>query len=42
MVSQMVELGPALVLLESTGRLEMCLVAAAALPVVVVNPRQER
>ena len=40
-----VELGPALVLLEATGGLELPLVAAlaaAALPVVVVNPRQVR
>ena len=45
LVSQMVDLGPALVLLESTGGLELSLVtalAAAALPVVVVNPRQVR
>ena len=42
LVSQMVDLGPALVLLEATGGLELPLVAAlaaAALPVVVVvNP----
>ena len=41
----MVGLGPALVLLEATGGLELPLVAAlaaAALPVVVVNPRQVR
>ena len=41
LVSQLVELGPTLVLLESTGGLELPLVAAlatAALPVVVVNP----
>ena len=45
LVSQMVDLGPALVLLEATGGLELTLVAAlaaAALPVVVVNPRQVR
>ncbi len=39
------DLGPALVLLEATGGLELPLVAslaAAALPVVVVNPRQVR
>ena len=45
LVSQMVGLGPALVLLEATGGLELLLVAAlaaAALPVVVVNPRQVR
>ena len=45
LVSQMVDLGPAMVLLEATGGLELPLVAAlaaAALPVVVVNPRQVR
>ena len=45
LVSQMMDLGPALVLMESTGGLELSLVAAlaaAALPVVVVNPRQVR
>ena len=45
LVSQMVDLGPALVLLEGTGGLELSLVAAlaaTALPVVVVNPRQVR
>ena len=45
LVSQMVGLGPAMVLLEATGGLELPLVAAlaaAALPVVVVNPRQVR
>lgn len=45
LVSQMVELGPTLVLLESTGGMELSLVgalAAAALPVAVVNPRQVR
>ena len=44
LVSQMVDLGPALVLLEATGGLELPLVAAlaaAALP-VVINPRQVR
>ena len=42
---QMVDLGPPLVLLEASGGLELPLVAAlaaAALPVVVVNPRQVR
>ena len=41
----MVDLSPALVLLEASGGLELTLVAAlaaAALPVVVVNPRQVR
>ena len=45
LVSQMVEIGPAMVLLEATGGLELPLVAAlaaASLPVVVVNPRQVR
>ena len=46
LVSQMVDLDPALVLMESTGGLGLYLVAAlaaAALPaVVVVNPRQMR
>ncbi|MCY3644463.1 MAG: IS110 family transposase [Acidimicrobiaceae bacterium] len=45
LVSQMVDLGPELVLLEATGGLELSLVAAlaaATLPVVVVNPRQVR
>ena len=45
LVSQLVDLGPAMVLLEATGGLELPLVAAlaaAALPVVVVNPRQVR
>ena len=45
LVSELVDLGPALVLLEATGGLELPLVAAlaaAALPVVVVNPRQVR
>ena len=45
LVPQMVDLGPALVLLEATGRLELPLVAAlavTALTVVVVYPRQVR
>ena len=48
LVSQLVDLGPAMVLLEATGGLELPLVAAlaaAALPmvvVVVVNPRRVR
>ena len=45
LVAQMVDLRPNLVLLEATGGLELPLVAAlaaAALPVVVVNPRQVR
>ena len=45
LVSEMVGLGPALALLEATGELELPLVAAlaaAAQPVVVVNPRQVR
>ena len=45
LIPQIVDLGPALVLLEVTGGLELPLVAAlaaAALPVVVVNPRQVR
>ena len=45
LVSQIVDLEPALVLLEATGGLELPLVAAlaaAVLPVVVVNPRQVR
>ena len=45
LVVQMVDLSPALVLLEASGGLELPLVAAlaaAALPVVVVNPRQVR
>ena len=45
LVSQMEDLDPALVLLEASGGLELPLVAAlaaAALPVVVVNPRQVR
>ena len=43
--SEMKTLGPSLVLLEATGGLELPLVAALAaeaLPVVVVNPRQVR
>ena len=45
LIPKIVDLGPALVLLEATGGLELPLVAAlaaAALPVVVVNPRQVR
>ena len=45
LVSHMDDLDPALVLLEASGGLELPLVAAlaaAALPVVVVNPRQVR
>ena len=45
LVSQMEDLSPALVLLEASGGLELPLVAAlaaAALPVVVINPRQVR
>ncbi len=45
LVSQMEETSPALVVLEASGGLELPLVAAlaaAALPVVVVNPRQVR
>ena len=45
LVSQMKALKPAMVLLEASGGLELSLVAAlaaAALPVVVVNPRQVR
>ena len=45
LVSEMKTLGPSLVLLEATGGLELALVAALAaeaLPVVVVNPRQVR
>ena len=45
LVSQLEALDPAMVLLEATGGLELSLVAAlaaAALPVVVVNPRQVR
>ena len=45
LIPQIVDLEPALVLLEAMGGLELPLVAAlaaAALPVVVVNPRQVR
>ena len=45
LVAQLVDMAPATVLLEATGGLELPLVAAlaaAALPVVVVNPRQVR
>ena len=45
LIPQIVDLGPALVLLEATGGLELALVAAlaaATLPGVVVNPRQVR
>ena len=45
LIPQIMDLEPALVLLEATGGLELPLVAAlaaAALPVVVVNPRQVR
>ena len=46
LIPQIVDLEPALVLLEATGGLELPLVAAPwplpALPVVVVNPRQVR
>ena len=45
LIPQIVDLEPALVLLEATGGLELPLVAAlaaATLPVVVVNPRQVR
>ena len=45
LIPQIVDLEPALVLLETAGGLELPLVAAlaaAALPVVVVNPRQVR
>ena len=45
LIPQIVDLEPALVLLEATGGLELPLVAAlaaAALPVVVANPRQVR
>lgn len=45
LVSRLEALDPAMVLLEATGGLELSLVAAlaaAALPVVVVNPRQVR
>ena len=45
LVSRLKSLEPVMVLLEATGGLELPLVAAlttAALPVVVVNPRQVR
>ena len=45
LVSHMEDVGPALVVMEATGGLELPLVAALAvaeLPVVVVNPRQVR
>ena len=45
LVSQLKDLGPAMVLVEASGGLELPLVAALAteeLPVVVVNPRQVR
>ena len=45
LVYQLADLDPAMVLLEATGGLELPLVAAlaaASLPVVVVNPRQVR
>ena len=45
LVAQMQQLNPATLVLEATGGLELPLVAAlaaAALPVVVVNPRQVR
>ena len=45
LVVQMQELNPAAVVLEASGGLELPLVgalAAASLPVVVVNPRQRR
>jgi transposase len=45
LVARLVELGPALVVLEASGGLQTALVAelgAAQLPVVVVNPRQVR
>ncbi len=45
LVSQLKSLGPAMVLVEASGGLELPLVAALAteeLPVVVVNPRQVR
>ena len=45
LVAQMQQLNPAALVLEATGGLELPLVAAlaaAALPVVVVNPRQVR
>ena len=45
LTTELTTLGPAVVVLEATGGLETLLVAAlatAGLPVVVVNPRQER
>ena len=45
LASRLQSLGPAAVLLQATGRLEVALVAslsAVSLPVVVVNPRQVR
>ena len=45
LVSRLEELGPAMVVLEATGGLELAVtaaLAAAELPVVVVNPRQVR
>ena len=45
LVRQIVDLSPALVLLEASGAMELPLVAALAIeapPVVVVNPRQVR
>ncbi len=45
LVARLHDLGPAAVILEATGGLELALVAAlaaASLPVVVVNPRQVR
>lgn len=45
LVARLLELGPALVVLEASGGLETAVVGelgAAALPVVVVNPRQVR
>ena len=42
LVSQMVDLCPAMVLLEATGGLELPLVAALAAAALLVNPRQVR
>ena len=45
LVSELSELGPALIVLEATGGLELAVtaaLAAAELPVVVINPRQVR
>ena len=45
LVARLVQLGPALVVLEASGGLQTALVAelsAASMPVVVVNPRQVR